>query len=569
MSWTTGRIYKDTAVERGPHTSARTWRYMWKRCLIASSGRRACEPSEWKASVPLPTSTHFREPHPSAYAQKNRLPGFQPSPSARSKSFQLSLRQHLTLLNKIFAMPAEPNPPRMSICGLPLPLPSAFDYAAHHKCPADTPAPDDMELLEKNRRNVRTETHNANSISVTHDYKEAVTNTESTNTLNVGLKLKAYYAYTEEEKQLLVGSKEVVEATGPLPVFMTSWVAAQCLVVTTEVMERRRCDTDRTKAPHSIRGTLQMGTLHTVAPTSEVTITILDIWWHSLFYKIYFPLYWWVNKVIQQYHDHLHLIPKCNITLENGTKVQVINFLRAEEMLGDEDSTFNLLTPGLWRQALCNLLVAYDICCTPMAEGDSEYQANYNMEYKAHTHFFARLKCIEDLKMFPVWYLVENKLRNKIYNSSSFALTTWENRWMIALAAWKQANTPTHFTPSCSASPFNSSSSGPPNRNSKRTSPDDRNPAAVKRCECSSTPTSGEGQSFQKLPACITCCRLHSVFDHSPAVIMFIDSQPIFSVIKCNSEHGDEWLHVCSLCGGDHGALTWSSTCFVPVPAYC
>jgi hypothetical protein len=36
-------------------------------------------------------------------------------------------------------------------------------------------------------------------------------------------------------------------------------------------------------------------------------------------------------------------------------------------------------------------------------------QANYNTEYKVRAHFFARLKCIEDLKMFPVWYPVENE----------------------------------------------------------------------------------------------------------------------------------------------------------------
>ncbi|KAJ7312291.1 hypothetical protein DFH08DRAFT_822328 [Mycena albidolilacea] len=427
-------------------------------------------------------------------------------------------------------MPAEPNPPRMSACGLPLPLPSTFDYAAHHKRPADTPTPDDMELLEKNRRNVRTETHNADSVSATRDYEEAIANAESVAALDVGAKLKAYYAYTEDEKRLLVGSKEVVEATGPLPVFMTSWVDAQRLVVATEeATERRKRDADRVKAPRSIHGTLQMGTPHAVAPTSEATITIPDIWWRSLFYKIYFPLHWWVDEVIQQYHDHPHSIPKCDITLESSTKVQVIDFPRAEEMLGDEDSTFNLLTPGLWRQASCNLLAAYDICCTPTTEDDSELQANYNTEYKVHVHFFAHLKCIEDLKMFPVWYPVENELRNEIYNGGGFSLATWENRWMIALVAWKQANAPTPFTPSRSASPFNSSSSsGVPNRNGKRTSPDDGNTAAAKRHKRSSTPTTGEGQSFRKPPACVTCCGLHSAFDHPTTITVFLDGKPIF-----------------------------------------
>lgn len=110
-------------------------------------------------------------------------------------------------------MPADPNTPRISVCGLPLPLPANFDYTTHRKHPVDTPAPDDMELLEKNRRNVHTETHNADSVSMTRDYEEAIANAESVAALDVGKKLKVYYAYTEDKKHLLVGSKEVVEAT--------------------------------------------------------------------------------------------------------------------------------------------------------------------------------------------------------------------------------------------------------------------------------------------------------------------------------------------------------------------
>jgi hypothetical protein len=371
---------------------------------------------------------------------------------------------------------------------------------------------------------------------------------------------------------------------------MTSWVAAQRLVVATEeATERRKHDADRVKAPCSIRGTLQMGTPHAVAPTSEATISIPDIWWRSLFYKIYFPLHWWTDEVIQQYHDRPHSIPKCDITLENGTKVQVVDFPRAEEMLGDEEATFERLTPGLWRQASSNLLAAYDICCTPAAEGESEVEINYNTVFRQHTHFFTRLKCIEDLKMFSVWYPVENELRNEVYNGGGFSLATWENRWMIALAAWKQANASTPFTPSRSASPFNSSSSlGVPNRNGKRTSPDDGNTAAAKRRERSSTPTSGDGQSFRKPPACVTCCGPHSAYDHPTTITAFLDGKPIFSIIvgrdirtarafrgnapkslclnfnlgrKCNGEHGDEWIHACSLCGGDHGALSRDPAC--------
>jgi hypothetical protein len=69
---------------------------------------------------------------------------------------------------------------------------------------------------------------------------------------------------------------------------------------------------------------------------------------------------------------------------------------------------------------------------------------------------------------------------------------------------------------------------------------------------------------------------------------VFLDGKPIFSIIvgrnirtarafrgnapkslclnfnlgrKCNGEHGDERLHVCSQCGGDHGALSRDPAC--------
>jgi hypothetical protein len=71
-------------------------------------------------------------------------------------------------------------------------------------------------------------------------------------------------------------------------------------------------------------------------------------------------------------------------------------------------------------------------------------------------------------------------------------------------------------------------------------------------------------------------------------IMVFVYGQPIFSIIisrdirtvrafhgnapkslclnfnlgqKYNGEHGDERLHACSLCGGDHGALSQDPTC--------
>ncbi|KAK7013514.1 hypothetical protein R3P38DRAFT_2423086, partial [Favolaschia claudopus] len=52
-----------------------------------------------------------------------------------------------------------------SLCGLPLPLPATFDFAAYMTTPPEVPAPAGMNLAPKNARNLVIERTNETSLS--------------------------------------------------------------------------------------------------------------------------------------------------------------------------------------------------------------------------------------------------------------------------------------------------------------------------------------------------------------------------------------------------------------------
>ncbi|KAJ7228257.1 hypothetical protein GGX14DRAFT_692378 [Mycena pura] len=116
--------------------------------------------------------------------------------------------------------------PPNSRCGLALPLPANFDTVAHMQRPADIPAHPDMDLQDINMENVRREKANKVSLAFTRIYAAAAASPAGVTIEDVGAPLEPFLAYSDENKALLVGSKEVVDATGPLPINMTLFVAS-------------------------------------------------------------------------------------------------------------------------------------------------------------------------------------------------------------------------------------------------------------------------------------------------------------------------------------------------------
>ncbi|KAJ7888983.1 hypothetical protein B0H13DRAFT_1888197 [Mycena leptocephala] len=106
---------------------------------------------------------------------------------------------------------------QLSRCGLALPLDASFDCTAHTATPADIPALPNMTLAEKNKKNLRIEKSNTDSVAYTRAYERASATIAGVGALDVGAPMEPFYAYEGNEMDFMASSKDVVSAVGPLP----------------------------------------------------------------------------------------------------------------------------------------------------------------------------------------------------------------------------------------------------------------------------------------------------------------------------------------------------------------
>ncbi|KAJ6601359.1 hypothetical protein DFH09DRAFT_1355520 [Mycena vulgaris] len=76
------------------------------------------------------------------------------------------------------------------------------------------------ELQERNVRNLRVERSKRASSALKRAYEAARATLTGAGNLDVGMPLESFFGYTDEEKDLMVSSKELFEAVGPLPIFL-------------------------------------------------------------------------------------------------------------------------------------------------------------------------------------------------------------------------------------------------------------------------------------------------------------------------------------------------------------
>jgi hypothetical protein len=84
-----------------------------------------------------------------------------------------------------------------------------------------------MSLCDKNADNCLVECANVTSLRLTRAYEAAAESPTGVGDLDVGARLQPFFSYSEEEMALFVASKDVVDASGPLPLYMTMWIAGQ------------------------------------------------------------------------------------------------------------------------------------------------------------------------------------------------------------------------------------------------------------------------------------------------------------------------------------------------------
>ncbi|KAJ6516106.1 hypothetical protein C8R45DRAFT_231728 [Mycena sanguinolenta] len=447
----------------------------------------------------------------------------------------------------------------VSKCGLLLPLPATFDFAAYMTRPADVAS--SLDLLEKNAENVRIEKANRASCTLTRAYQAAATSGAGVGSLDVGDKLCSFFAYSDEDKVLLVGDEKVVEATGPLPVAMQLWVAGERLkTAKAEAAEKAKRDKDRAdkdradkdradkdradkeaekvKAARPIDGTMRMTAPHSISSVAAAAPSIPAVFKVSLFHKIFFPLHWWEDETLARAIGFPHSIPTEQITAVQTTvlvapaSVRVVNVSKALKELGEEQA--QNLTPGLWRQASVNQLQALKPPCPSIVPGDPNPPGpTYASEYEKHVLFFANLNIFE--KMFHVWYPVEFKLRYEVYKDGVFNLMTYETRLSTAVETYEQmraAGLP--FVQRPLAVPYASPSN-------KRLAADDGNDAPPKAPRARLPGPGAAARDYGnerglgagarqgplprgfRAPACIVCTGPHNAYDHPPAQKSFRD----------------------------------------------
>ncbi|KAK6984663.1 hypothetical protein R3P38DRAFT_2363690, partial [Favolaschia claudopus] len=97
------------------------------------------------------------------------------------------------------------------------PLPATFDFAAWSKAPPDLQIPDDFDLKDRNKYNCEVDEHNRLSVRTTKAYAAALQDGTVTPAMDIGLKLKAFYLYSQDEVDEIVSSTEFERLVGPIP----------------------------------------------------------------------------------------------------------------------------------------------------------------------------------------------------------------------------------------------------------------------------------------------------------------------------------------------------------------
>ncbi|KAJ7088448.1 hypothetical protein B0H15DRAFT_982193 [Mycena belliarum] len=446
-----------------------------------------------------------------------------------------------------------------------------------------------MELDAKNAKNVAAEAHNKVSIALTVAYRDARASSNGVGALDVGEILQAFVAYTSEEKLMMLHSPEFLAAVGPLPYSLTKLIA-QHRAEQAVKREREREEKEKAKTA-SLLGSMVYTRAHEVTPLLKQEVVIPTIFLVSLRHKVYFPLHWWSNAVLRKAAESPHMISKEFSRAEQsasysiGERVQVVDVTKCAKLFDGEDEA-KYLTPSLWRQAANNLLSAFQQLC-PAVDPLKPDTRNYSSELAAHFAWFSNLECF-DSKM-DVWLPVERKMRYALLGEGLFREETWadEIRSVLILHTHAQAL----------ASMYGASPAAAPAAYGGGKRPwADHGDALAKRPRHESYGRSdghgrgeeGRGNFAPRGPAtCLVCTGPHVAAHHPPNLSSFRDGRPFFckpdgrnlvtaaafqgptpkgvcilyNTGRCGGVHPGERLHICSLCGGTHGALSLHGTC--------
>jgi hypothetical protein len=272
-------------------------------------------------------------------------------------------------------------------------LPTDFDFRAYRKTLTELVAPDDMSLCEKNADNFLIERANDASLRLTRAYETATGSTAGVGDLDVGACLQPFFSYLDKEKVLLMASKDVVDVSGPLFLFMTMWVPGQRVQVEKgEAEEKKKQDELKANpARQALKGVMPTGPTHRIASLATSEVEIPKNFLSCLVQRMPVPLHWWTNGNVTKANNNPHRLLWRELTIE-GKNILILETSKGEKILGDAEDKYKNLTPGKWREASVNFAHTWQIVSQKVPADAPPGWSNIAIEYERHICFFVQVR---------------------------------------------------------------------------------------------------------------------------------------------------------------------------------
>ncbi|KAJ6448483.1 hypothetical protein C8R45DRAFT_1115253 [Mycena sanguinolenta] len=493
----------------------------------------------------------------------------------------------------------------LSNLGIPFPIPADHDFAPWMKKPNDVVPPDGMDLKSRNEDNSAMEIHNRESLRATRYFISVVDKTG----LDVGLALLPYWLYSAADIELMVKSTRICDAVGPLPTYL-------CLLIETSRFRRAEADEDEKRdrekeradrekfraEKEKAKSTPVIGNMLMTAPVVRTPglrapVVVPQTILLTVFHRLNPPLNWFTD-------DRLRFADKCGhelgtkgftplATLLNPAPVKVTVLDMAKMIvMWDTDESHSCLSALSWIEATLNFQATLDEL-SPLPS-DPPFHT-FAGEFRKHRTFFLKLLNFE--RDYPLWYQFEREMRQQVLDSILVDETYYAMHVQIILSSHLAVQS------SLGMSTSRSPGSSPLKRSGDFESTERTGSKVLKSTYESQAHGSfqEQGDSFRdsqnmrppegsnRASSCFLCAGPHRVADHPSDSTTFSDGKPLFTCRMgtdlltakpfqglgpkkicgsfnvgrgCQGNHNPlEFLHVCSLCGKDHPALSRDPDC--------
>ncbi|KAJ7130514.1 hypothetical protein C8R44DRAFT_732029 [Mycena epipterygia] len=300
--------------------------------------------------------------------------------------------------------------PVTSRCGLDLPLDATFDYASWRKQPAEQPIPVDMDLQERKQHNHNAQMSNRISIRATRAYEDTVAaGIIPPTTTDIGKKLVPYYAYTPAELERMVGSEAFcTQVVAPIPPKLMEYILEERNKRGKAADKKREEEKAAIEKGSDLQGSMVMSNITHINTLTRPIVTTPDSLLTAIKYRMHPSLF--------------------------SPEKSVLDVAKLKTLWGLDDTTEGVSILN-WINTSDNFVAALVVLS---AKPDNTNPFSYATEMKNHFDF---IKALDDFKpLFPVWYPVDKKLRNKIIdNNLAFDANYWTSELGGALNAWKAA----------------------------------------------------------------------------------------------------------------------------------